>query len=110
MSSKASIHVTKSTRVTRTKVSKSGKTKSGTKRCPVCGKYMGRGKLREITNVKDFENLLEQIMLSEEEKQILWMHYKEEKSLLYIADTLGMSETTIKKKHRKILMKIGKAF
>ena len=49
-------------------------------------------------------------MLSEEEKQILWMHYKEEKSLLYIADTLGMSETTIKKKHRKILMKIGKAF
>lgn len=69
-----------------------------------------RKKLREITNVKDFENLLEQIMLSEEEKQILWMHYKEEKSLLYIADTLGMSETTIKKKHRKILMKIGKAF
>ena len=33
-----------------------------------------RKKLREITNVKDFENLLEQIMLSEEEKQILWMH------------------------------------
>jgi hypothetical protein len=30
-----------------------------------------RKKLREITNVKDFENLLEQIMLSEEEKQIL---------------------------------------
>lgn len=44
MPSKASIHVTKSVRVTRTKVSKSGKTKSGTKRCPVCGKYMGRGK------------------------------------------------------------------
>lgn len=44
MSSKASIHVTKSTRVTRTKVSKSGKTKSGTKHCPVCGKYMGRVK------------------------------------------------------------------
>lgn len=44
MSSKASIHVTKSTRVTRTKVSKSGKAKGATKRCPVCGKYMGRGK------------------------------------------------------------------
>lgn len=69
-----------------------------------------RKKLREITSVKDFENLLEQTMLSEEEKQILRMHYKEEKSLLYIADMLGMSETTIKKKHRKILMKIGKAF
>ena len=38
------ILIRKSTRVTRTKVSKSGKTKSGTKRCPVCGKYMGRVK------------------------------------------------------------------
>lgn len=46
MSSKASIHVTKTTKVTRTraKISKHGKTKGGTKRCPVCGKYMGRGK------------------------------------------------------------------
>ena len=49
-------------------------------------------------------------MLSEEEKTILRMHYKEQKPLCYIADELGMSEITVKKKHRKMLMKIGKLF
>lgn len=67
-----------------------------------------RKKLRQISSVKDFESLIEQTMLSEEEKQILWLHYKEQKTLSYIADELGMSEATVKKKHIKMLMKIGK--
>ena len=49
-------------------------------------------------------------MLSEEERQILWLYYKDHKSLTYIADILGMSESTIKRKHKKLLMKIGKLF
>ena len=69
-----------------------------------------RKKLKQIGSVYDFENILEQSMLSEEDKTILRMHYKEQKSLCYIADELGMSEITIKKKHRKMLMKIGKLF
>ena len=69
-----------------------------------------RKKLKQIGFVYDFENILEQSMLSEEEKTILRMHYKEQKSLCYIADVLGMSEITVKKKHRKMLMKIGKLF
>lgn len=47
-------------------------------------------------------------MLSDEEKQILWMHYKEKKTLQCIADEIGLSEIAVKKKHRKMLMKIGR--
>lgn len=47
-------------------------------------------------------------MLSEEEKKILWMHYKEKKTLQCIADEIGLSEIAVKKKHRKMLMKIGR--
>lgn len=67
-----------------------------------------RKKLKQISSVKDFESLMEQTMLSEEEKKILWLHYKEQKTMAFIADELGMSEITVKKKHRKMLMKIGK--
>lgn len=54
--------------------------------------------------------MTEQTMLSEEEKKILWLHYKEQKTMAFIADELGMSEITVKKKHSKMLMKIGKMF
>lgn len=69
-----------------------------------------RKKLKQISSVRDFESLIEQTMLSEEEKQILWLHYKEQKTMAFIADELGMSEIAVKKKHSKMLMKIGKMF
>lgn len=34
-----------------------------------------RTKLKDISSVKEFSDLMEQTMLSEEEKKILWMHY-----------------------------------
>lgn len=64
-------------------------------------------KLKQINSVKDFENMLENLMASEEDKTIIIMHYKEGKSLGYIADALGMSESSIKNRHRKLLIKIG---
>lgn len=69
-----------------------------------------RKKLKQISSVRDFESLMEQTMLSGEEKKILWMHYKEQKTLSCIADELGMSEIAVKKKHSKMLMKIGSIF
>lgn len=69
-----------------------------------------RNKLKGISSVDEFRNILERTMLSEEEKQILILYYKEKKSLAYIADELGMSETTVKRKHRKMLMKLGSVF
>lgn len=46
-------------------------------------------------------------MLSDEDKTILRMYYIDEKQMSYIADILGLSEVTVKKKHRKALLKIG---
>lgn len=69
-----------------------------------------RNNLRQIGSVKDFEDLLSQTMLSEEEKDILRLHYRDGKTMSYIADMLGLSEIAVKKKHRKILLKIGKMF
>lgn len=66
-----------------------------------------RKKLKQIDSVEDFENMLENLMASEEDKAIIIMHYKEGKPLGYIADMLGMSESTVKNKHRKLLIKIG---
>lgn len=67
-----------------------------------------RTKLKDISSVKEFGDLMEQTMLSDEEKQILWMHHKEKKTLQCIADEIGLSEIAVKKKHRKMLMKIGR--
>lgn len=66
--------------------------------------------LREIETVKDFEEVLSTIMLSEEEKEILRLHYRDKKSISYIADKIGMSESNVKKIHRKMLLKICKLF
>lgn len=69
-----------------------------------------RNRIKKIESVQDFEDLLSKTMLSEEEKRIMRMYYHDKQSLSYIADALGMSEITVKKKHRKILLKIGKMF
>ena len=62
-----------------------------------------RKKLKDISSVKEFNDLLERTMLSTEEKQILILYYKEQKTLIYIADFLGMSEITVKRKHKKVI-------
>lgn len=69
-----------------------------------------RSKLKQISSIEEFENILNGAMLSDEEKQLLELHYKEQKPLIYIADELGMSEATVKRKHRKLLMKLGRVF
>ena len=71
-----------------------------------------RKQLKQIGTVKDFEELLQALMLSEEEKRLLRLHYKykEKKSLQYIADVMCMSEANVKKIHRKILSKVSELF
>lgn len=122
MPSKAKVKVTKVRTTTTAKVGKSRNKSGGNpNKCPICGSLWEvvhmdkhnaktRKKLKQISSVKDFESLMEQTMLSEEEKKILWLHYKAQKTMAFIADELGMSETTVKKKHSKMLMKIGKMF
>lgn len=67
-----------------------------------------RHKLQSINLVVNFEELLSQCVLSDTDKEILRLHYLQEKDFRYIGDKLGFSEATIKKRHCKALKRIGK--
>lgn len=66
-----------------------------------------RKKLKDITLVTAFEDLLAQCTLSDTDKEILRMHYLQGKEFSFIGDTLGFSEATIKQRHRKALKKLS---
>ena len=67
-----------------------------------------RKKLKRIASISSFSNLIEQATLSDTDKSILFLHYIDEKDFNYIGDMLGYSESTIKKRHRKILSKLSR--
>ena len=66
-----------------------------------------RNTLKEIPLVETFEALLNKSMISDEEKELMRLHYIQKKDFRFI-DTLGYSEASIKAKHRKILKKLNK--
>lgn len=65
-----------------------------------------RNKLKEIVEIKAFSELLDKCILPGGEREILELHYLQDKDFRYIGNVLGYSEGTIKKKHRKALKKI----
>lgn len=66
-----------------------------------------RRKLHRICGVQEFEKLLEQCVLTDDEKEILRLHYLKGKNFGYIGDMLGYCEGTIKAKHRRCLEKLN---
>lgn len=66
-----------------------------------------RQKLKAIPRVSTFEELLSISTLGEVDKEILRMHYLQEKDFRFIGDSLGFSESTIKAKHKKALKKLN---
>ena len=67
-----------------------------------------RNKLKGIADISTFTSLIDSVTISESDKQILMLHYIEDKDFNFIGDMLGYSESTIKRKHRKALAKIAK--
>jgi RNA polymerase sigma factor (sigma-70 family) len=67
-----------------------------------------RRKVKEIADISSFTALINQTTLSDTDKQILVLHYIDEKDFRYIGDMLGFSEATIKRRHIKALKKISK--
>lgn len=65
-----------------------------------------RNKLKSIPKVATFMELLDSCTLSDEDKQIVKMYYLQNKSIGYIADILGYSESNIKKRHNKIFKQV----
>lgn len=69
-----------------------------------------RKRLKSIPTVSRFDDLIEQLTLSDEDKEILRLHYLKGKDFRYIGDTLGYAEITIKKRHIKALKKLSELF
>ncbi len=63
-------------------------------------------KVQSINKKSTFNELLEESMLDDKEKQFMTMYYVERKDFDYIADTLGYSRAGISKMHKRILKKI----
>ena len=66
-------------------------------------------KIRSIPLVDDFEILLSRCMISDQDKEILRMHYIHGYDFRYIGDALGYTERAIKSRHGDALKKISRA-
>jgi len=66
-----------------------------------------RNKIKGIADISSFTDLLNKSTISDEDKLLLKLHYIQGKDFRYIGDMLGYSESTIKKRHRRILKKLG---
>ena len=64
--------------------------------------------IEDIPNIHTFEELIDNLMISEEDKTIMRLHYLDDKNFAFIADYLGYSESWIKKRHLRILRKVTK--
>lgn len=69
-----------------------------------------RRKIQDISSVKTFEELLENCILTDEDKTLMRLHYLNGKDFRFIGDLLGFSESIIKRRHKKILQKLNKMF
>lgn len=66
-----------------------------------------RKTIQQVGSFSTLQGLLDSSTLSDLDKEIVVMHYIQEKNFAYIGDELGYSESGIKKRHKKILNKIS---
>ena len=67
-----------------------------------------RRKIKDIADISSFTDLLNKSTLSDEDKLFLQLHYIQGKDFRFIGDMLGYSESTMKKRHQKILAKLSR--
>lgn len=67
-----------------------------------------RKKLTDIADIHTFNEILDTIILTEDERKIMELHYLQGKSFTQIAMILGYADVTVCKKHKKILKRITK--
>ena len=63
-------------------------------------------KIQNINRKTEFNNLLDESMLSDREKQMMNLYYVEGKTIDYIADEMGYSPQGILRMHKRILKKL----
>lgn len=65
-------------------------------------------KIKEIADLSSFYQLIDKATLSAEDKTLLKYIYIDRYNFSLIGDKLGYSESTIKKKHKRILGKLSR--
>ena len=63
--------------------------------------------LRQISDVAAFNEVINAVILSEQEKQLMQLHYIDKQDFRFIGDKLGLSESSVKRKHRELLRTIN---
>lgn len=63
-----------------------------------------------MATIRDLQEIIDNVLLSEEERKIIWKIYREQKPIDVVADEIGLSRATVTRKHHKALLKIGKVF
>lgn len=69
-----------------------------------------RRKLKDIASIQTFNDLLNACTISEQDKEMLRLHYIEGMSFQDIGLKLGFSDETVRKHHSKAIRKISKMF
>lgn len=62
-------------------------------------------KLKE--DIKTFDDMMKCKYLSDDEKKLAMMIYIDKKDYRCIGDEIGLSESTVKKRHKDLIKKIG---
>lgn len=62
--------------------------------------------LQEIGRASEFEALLTEATITDEDRELMRMYYLKGYNWGLIADTMGYSESCVRKRHKKILKKI----
>jgi RNA polymerase sigma factor (sigma-70 family) len=64
-------------------------------------------KIKSINARKELNDLLDASILSDEEKEIVFLHYVKKKPLDWIADTLGISYAKIRRRHYQAITSLA---
>lgn len=63
--------------------------------------------LKSIGKASELQKILDEFILSDEDRLIMELCYIQRKPLDYIADVLGFSVSCVKKRHHRILCRIS---
>lgn len=63
--------------------------------------------IKNISSKTELQNLISDCAIDEIDEQILYLRYVKNKSLDYIADTLGLAYSTTSRRHRASLKKLS---
>ena len=65
-------------------------------------------RVKDIADINTFNDIISNVKMSETDKDILKRIYVDEQNVNFIADMLGYSERTIRRRHESALKKISK--